>query len=199
MYFLETPISLFFWTKDLMIGTTARHQKTSEKVSHSASGWIIAELSGGLKMGDEPLHSSQIRSESVCFPDLRACLISERESGKETQRIREKQTRKRWVGGKEKNIFWASSVQNCCKLETDCRRWMAVCVGGESNGHSNPSDRKYCYQAASYLLLSLVSRIERSTQIILQQKRLHYGGFLTGIEYLGRLWSPHHHKFGRNG
>lgn len=45
---------------------------------------------------------------------------------------------------------------------------MAICVGGASNGHSNPSDRKYCYRAASYLLLSLVSRIERSTQIILQ-------------------------------
>lgn len=33
-----TPFGLAFWTKDLMSGTTVRHQKASEKVSHAALG-----------------------------------------------------------------------------------------------------------------------------------------------------------------
>lgn len=40
-------------------------------------------------MRDELLHSSQTWSEPMCFPDLRVCLISERERAKEPPRIRE--------------------------------------------------------------------------------------------------------------
>lgn len=71
---------------------------------------------------------------------------------------------------------------------------MGVCVRGRSNGRSNTSHRKYCYKAASYPSVCLASRVEGSTQPALQQKRLHYGGSLTGTGYLGRLWGPHHCK-----
>lgn len=54
-----------------MSGTTVRHHKTSEKVSHTASGWITAELLAslpeGLKMRDELLHSSQTQAETMCL------------------------------------------------------------------------------------------------------------------------------------
>ena len=161
-------------------------------------------------MRDKALHSSQTRSESMCFPHLRACLISERKGAKEPPRIRENQTRKRWVEGKKeekkrkkkekkRKYLGLPMFQNCCKLETGHRRWTGICVWGGSNGHSNPSDRKYCFKAASYPSLSLASRTEGSTQPTLQQKGLHYGGSLTGTGYLGRLWSPHHCKFWRKG
>lgn len=51
-----------------MNGTSVRHQEISEKVSQAASGRVIAELPGGLKMRDEPLHSCQTQSEAMCSP-----------------------------------------------------------------------------------------------------------------------------------
>lgn len=91
-----------------MSGTTVRHHKTSEKVSHTASGWITAELLAslpeGLKMRDELLHSSQTQAGTMCLPDLRTCLILERERAKEPPGIREKQTRQKRIkkSGKKK-------------------------------------------------------------------------------------------------
>lgn len=89
--------------------------------------------------------------------------------------------------------------QNCCKVETGHRRWTGACAGEGSNGRTNSLDRKYCYKAASYPSLSPLSRAEGSTQPTLQPKRLHYGASLTGTEFSGRLWSPHHCRFWRKG
>lgn len=66
-------------------------------------------------MRDEPLHSSQARSEYLCFPHLRACLFSQRERAKAHQEL---QTSKLGKGGlrggkkeeKKKKTFGASDV-----------------------------------------------------------------------------------------
>lgn len=63
-------------------------------------------------MRDEPLHSSQARSEYLCFPHLRACLFSQRERAKAHQEL---QTSKLGKGGlrggkkeeKKKENIWS--------------------------------------------------------------------------------------------
>lgn len=163
----------FFWTKDLMSGTTVRHHKTSEKVSHTASGWITAELLAslpeGLKMRDELSHSSQTQAGTMCLPDLRACLISERERAKEPPGIREKQTmqkrikkneKKKRGGGLQKWCF--RTVLNWWQISAD---GMVYVTGRGSNGHRNTSNKKYCYKAGyRFPLASLARRAEGSTQ-----------------------------------
>lgn len=100
-------------------------------------------------MRDELLHSSQTQAGTMCLPDLRTCLILERERAKEPPGIREKQTRQKRIkksGKKKGGGEWGELQKKCFRTVLNWRQisgdGMVYVTGRGNNRHRNTSNWK---------------------------------------------------------